>query len=216
MKTINLMQMLLTLFLLLLSNSALAWWDSNWNHKVPIIVNNSSATAVSNYEIKLTINTSNAPNFVWANNGDDIRFVDSDDLTLIPHFLEDYDAVAMTAIIWVSVPAIAAAGSRDINFYYDNAAASTTSNAVTTFSQSGVKYHSKNSTFDPANQATADSTFEATSDGIAGYGCTHFINYTNKDNAGTIAGGSGTDIIYTTEFFFESTVATTWEFRYGG
>ncbi len=216
MKTYFLKFKILSLLLLTISTNVFAWWNNNWNHKAPITVNNTSATAVSNYEVKLTINTTNAPNFVWANNGDDIRFVDSDDLTLIPHFLEDYDAIGMTAIIWVSVPAIAAAGSRDINFYYDNAAASTTSNASTTFSQSGVKYHSKNSTFDPANQASADSTFEATADGVAGYGCTHFTDYTNKDNAGTIAGGSGTDIIYTTEFFFESTVATTWEFRYGG
>ena len=214
--TINLK--LLSLLLLTLSSNVYAWWNSNWNHKVPITINNTSATSVTNYEVKLTINSTNAPNFVWSNNGDDIRFVDTDDLTLIPHFLEDFDAVAMTAIVWVSVPAISAAGSRDINFYYDNSTAATTSDASSAFSQTGIKYHTKNSTFDPTTQASADSTFESTADGVGGYGCTHFTDYTSIDNQSQfgVVGSNNMEIIYTSEMFFNVPIAATWEFRFGG
>lgn len=204
------------LIILCLSNSAtvLAWWDSDWNHRVNITIDNTSSSNVTNYEVKLTIDTSNAPSFDWSNNGDDMRFIDNDDMTELSFFIESFDAIAETATVWVSVPSITAMSSSDLYLYYDNGMVSNASDASTTFSQTGLKYHTRNSTFDPDSLASAQANFDGIADGITGFGCSNVSAFTSLENSELY--GSNNAMALTSEVFFEMPSSGTLQLRLGG
>jgi biopolymer transport protein ExbB len=46
--------------------------------------------------------------------GGDIRFVASDDKTLLPYHVERYDSLMNEAFVWVQVPDVKAVGSDDV------------------------------------------------------------------------------------------------------
>ncbi len=204
----------IVLILLFYCLTAHAWWDSDWNHRVNITVDNTSATAVTSYEVKLTIDASNAPNFDWSNNGNDIRFIDSDDMTMLAHFIESYDGIAEIATVWVNVPNIAAMDSANLFFYYDNSTATNTTDASATFSQSGLKYHTRNSTLDPDSLATAQSTFDGIADGTTGFGCSNVTAFTSLENSELY--GSNNAMALTSEVFFNMPSGGTLQLRLGG
>jgi hypothetical protein len=91
-------------------------------------VTNNSGTAVSNAQVKveLTYDGDMQDDF------EDLRFTDSDGVTLIPFWLASHITSA-TGTVWVKVPNLPASGVADIYVYYGNGSATSLSSGTTTF-----------------------------------------------------------------------------------
>ena len=97
------------------------WYDGSWKYRRRISFNNQYNGSVSHFPvlIKLEHNV----NFDYRkaqDNGNDIRFTDSDGTTLLPHDIEKWDQLG-TSFIWAKVPTIDASSNSDyIYIYYGN------------------------------------------------------------------------------------------------
>lgn len=193
-----------------------AWWNTDWNRNVSAQITNSSGSNLNNYPVRIDLNTSNMPGLDWNNNGNDLRVLDSDESTQLDFYIDSFNPTSQTAILWINLPTLNNGEVRTVYIYYHNTAATNASDAVATFSETGVKYHTRQTTFDPATRAQAEADFNSLDDSVAGYGCTILTDITNVDNSDTFSGPNN-DIIYFTETFFEVTAANSgsWEFRIG-
>ena len=115
---------LLALAGLLLAVDASAWWNTTWSHRRKLTFDNSvSGTSHANFPVLVVLNSSRIDYSKTKNDGSDLRFVDSDDLTLLDHEIEKWDETG-NSYVWVRVPQVAAASNTDfIWMYYGNAAA---------------------------------------------------------------------------------------------
>jgi hypothetical protein len=107
------------------------WYDFTWHWRKPITINNSGG-ALTNYQVKVVINTQELiAAGKMQSDGDDIRFTRSDKVTEIPYWIESGINTAST-IIWVKVPSIPG-GNSNIYIYYGNPAAAGASSGTATF-----------------------------------------------------------------------------------
>ena len=124
--------LLLPVLLLLVLPSVHAWAYGGWQYRVPITVNNSNSTALTDFQVKITVDTAS---LIAAGkmNADcsDMRFADSSDNPL-PYWIESGCNTAST-VVWVKVPSIPANGSTTIYMYYGNPAAASESNGFAVF-----------------------------------------------------------------------------------
>lgn len=104
------------------------WYDQNWSRRKKIRITNTTASTLTNMQVKLTV----PYNANMQSDFDDLRFTDSTGTTSINYFRESYIASA-TSTVWVKVPSIPASGSANIYMYYGNASVSTTGSAANTF-----------------------------------------------------------------------------------
>ena len=193
-----------------------AWWDCNWSKRVLVTVNNTSASALTNYEIPLLVNTANFPGYVFANNDKDFRAIDSNDSTLLNYFVEQRQAATTGYTAWIKIPSLAAGATKSFYIYYVNAAAVSGSSATNTFSQTGIRVWTRNSTADPTNRATYDAAFAAGTDTTgSGYGCKIITDWTNVNNNSLFGPpNKNTDILWAWLAFFDATGNVgNWGFR---
>ena len=107
------------------------WYNTSWQYRVPISVDNTTGGALTNYQVLVTLSNS----FDWANtnnDGSDIRLTSSDGVTEISYWIESWNDET-SARIWVEVPSVAAGTTTTVYLYYGNAAAATASNGANTF-----------------------------------------------------------------------------------
>ncbi|OUR60206.1 hypothetical protein A9Q73_12455, partial [Bermanella sp. 47_1433_sub80_T6] len=200
----------------LYSSQTLAYWSCAWPYRTTVTVQETSGNTLTNYQVKLTISGASLDSgYSWTNNGFDFRVVDSDDETLMNYWVEDWDQANKTATIWVLFSSLSANASRDIYLYYGNEFADTLANVPFTFTEPGIKFHTRNSTGNPDNISEAFSLFDAGNDSTAGYGCTFITDFTGIDNSGTF--GAGTNFIAYSETYFQvqSGEEGSWGVRYG-
>jgi hypothetical protein len=206
--------LLLTMF----SLPALAWWHCDWNYRFPIGISQPPGPAVTDYQVRVNLNAANVPaQFNWSLLGNDLRVVDQDDQTEINFYIERWNAAGQTAVIWVRVPTIGA-GGRTVYVYFGAPPGTANASTPMTFTEPGLKIHTRYSTVDPANRAAAETAFNNASDGVPGYGCRFVDAYVNVSNVGLFSppalnGNFG----WFAEVFFDVTPAQAgvWEFRYG-
>lgn len=104
------------------------WFDSNWNHRKRIRVQNNDPQAYATTTVKVTVAYDSAMRADFA----DLRFTLADGLTLTPHWIER--AVASTeATVWVRLPSLPASGQSVLNMYFGNSTATSTSNGSSVF-----------------------------------------------------------------------------------
>ncbi|TSC84283.1 MAG: hypothetical protein G01um101413_578 [Parcubacteria group bacterium Gr01-1014_13] len=116
------------------SVSAVDWYSSEWSYRKPITINNSSnSESLTNYQVQVSLDSSNFDFSKALSSGNDIRFTDDDGDTLISHHTESYDSSSQTGTIWVKVPSISASSNKTIYMYYGNSSATSTSNANDTW-----------------------------------------------------------------------------------
>ena len=123
-----LLSMLIGLVLKPVNAQPFAGWE--WQRSVTI--NNTSGSALSDYQISINLNNSN---FNFNNaiaDGGDLRVTSSDGVTEIPFWIEDWDKTAQQATIWVKVPSIPTTGDS-IYLYYGNPNVTSVSNGTSTF-----------------------------------------------------------------------------------
>ena len=88
------------------------WWNSSWSYRQKIsIPNTNTEDDLTNYQIKIELNSSNiGSNWNWNNDGNDTRFTYYNSTsrieTEIPFWIEEWNLTAQTAVIWVKVPLI--------------------------------------------------------------------------------------------------------------
>ena len=110
----------------------LAWWNSSWQYRRPITITEQSGSTLTDYQVKLTIDTANLISEGKMNSDcSDIRFTDEND-NEIPYWIENGCNSANT-IIWVKVPNIPANGQTTIYMYYGNPDATSESNGDEVF-----------------------------------------------------------------------------------
>ena len=111
----------------------MTWWNTDWQYKREITIQENSGNNLTDYQVKIVLNSSNF-DFSKANSdGSDIRFVDSDDTTPLSYWIEKWDSVNQEAIVWVKVPSIPANSTKTIYMYYGNPSASSESNGDAVF-----------------------------------------------------------------------------------
>jgi len=90
-------------------------------YKKPVIIDNSTGGALTNYQVLVTIDTGA---LVTAgklqSDCDDLRFLDADDSTALNYWIESGCNTSSTKV-WVMVPSISATSSKTIYLYYGNA-----------------------------------------------------------------------------------------------
>ncbi len=116
---------LLTLFLLFQTSGASAapapdWYNTSWDYRRVITIDNTGdANELTNYQIQVTLDSSNF-DFSRARTDKDIRFIDSDGNTLLQPWIRSYDSSGQIAIIWPKIPSIPAYSTKTIYMYYGN------------------------------------------------------------------------------------------------
>ena len=110
------------------------WFNNNWSYRRTITVPNPGATTLTDFQVKITLNSSTPFDFTKSkSDGSDIRVASDNGTTLIPFWIESWDDGAQLATLWVKVPIIPASGTTNILLYYGNAAATSVSNGTSTF-----------------------------------------------------------------------------------
>lgn len=105
-----------------------SWYEETWKFRKLITVDNSYYNSgLSDYQIKIVLNTNNFDFTKAQPNGADLRFTQSDGRTSLNYWVETYNSSAQEANIWVKIPLITASSSTKIYMYYGNSTASNSS-----------------------------------------------------------------------------------------
>ncbi|HEY8900649.1 MAG TPA: DUF2341 domain-containing protein [Chthoniobacterales bacterium] len=112
-------------FVLLLGNSAHAWWNPDWTTRKKITIDagdtgNPIASPIGGATILIRLHDGN---FTFTNakdDGSDIRFVAADDKTVLPSQVEKYDSLLNEAFVWVKVPEIKPRAATTVWLYSGN------------------------------------------------------------------------------------------------
>ncbi len=94
------------------------WWDNAWIHRAVITVDNTAGGgALTNYVVLVTVDTASPiANGEMDEQGDDIRFIDSDNATELDFWIESGVNTSDTRI-WVENPSIPASSTKTIYMY---------------------------------------------------------------------------------------------------
>ena len=111
--------------------SAQSWIGGPWSYRRMVTISNPGATILTNYQVKITID--NTFDFPSANSdGSDIRIADSDEVTPLSFWIEEWNTTQSSATIWVKVPSVPVEGTS-IYLYYGNNTATSESDGTSTF-----------------------------------------------------------------------------------
>jgi biopolymer transport protein ExbB len=100
----------------LLPATASAWWNTSWGLRRKITFNNSGQpTNLNDFPVLVRLDNTRVEYFRTQNLGQDIRFVDADDTTLLSHELWNE---AGSSYVWVRVPQVTGGSSTDFIWMY--------------------------------------------------------------------------------------------------
>lgn len=107
-----------------------SWLDTDWSHRMAFDIVNPGGVTLTDFQVNVTLDSEF--DFAAADpSGSDIRFTMSDGMTLLPHWIEEWNGPA-SASVWIKLPQIGASGER-IFMYYGNESAIDQSNGSSTF-----------------------------------------------------------------------------------
>lgn len=190
---------------------ALAWWNCAWSSRVPLDV--SASASGTNLLAEATFDATALPGYAWSGTDADLRIVDADDQTLLPHWSEPRPGNVQRLHVFFRVPAIGSTPRRVYVYYGNGAATSTSSNAL--FTAAGVRLLTRQMT--AGVQATLQGFYGAFDAAAqpAGYGCAVLPDYVGESNLSRF--GSGVNAHYSLLFFLDvpANQTGTWNFRLG-
>ena len=105
--------------------------SAGWDCRKPVTINN-PGDALSDYQVLVTLNSSNFDYSKASPDGSDIGFVNEDNTVALNYWIEEWDT-AEDSRIWVAVPGVTGSGSTTIYMYYGNPGASDASDGDATF-----------------------------------------------------------------------------------
>lgn len=198
-----------------------AWFDCDWQYQSIMTITESNGTAITNDKILITLDASDFNSeYTWSASGKDLRVVELDDMTVRPFVIQSWDAVAQIAEIYVDIISLPAGASEQLYLYYGNASASPPPTAsIYSVLEPGIRVHTRRSTADPTDQASAYAAFDAGNDTTPGYGCAvinEFDNIRNQVLFGPPNLNNNFGIRITAHHEVQAADVGVWEFRLGG
>jgi hypothetical protein len=124
--------MAMTCILITETANSQGWYDPDWQYRRPITVANPGGIMLTDYQVLITLNNDSLDFTNTQVDGSDIRITDTDGITLISFWIENWNFVTQQAIIWTKVPSIPTEGTT-VYLYYGNLAATSASSAANTF-----------------------------------------------------------------------------------
>ncbi|MFZ5391908.1 MAG: DUF2341 domain-containing protein [Patescibacteria group bacterium] len=100
------------------------WLDSNWNYRTGLTVfNNNNVDALDDYQVVFNLDTKYlVDSGKVLSSGNDLRFTDSDGLTLLDYFIHT-DLNNVNTKIFIKIPEVGADSQKKIYMYYGNPSA---------------------------------------------------------------------------------------------
>ena len=113
---------------------AVSWWKplSSWRYKCPITITNNSGETLSNYQVLIELTPSNFHYEHCREDGGDIRFLNFEENTELPYWIEEWNYNG-TSKIWVKVDSIPKGSNVCLYMYYGNCNAESNSDASAVF-----------------------------------------------------------------------------------
>jgi hypothetical protein len=107
--------------LLLPAADASAWWNAHWQKRRKLTFNNAGQSShLANFPVLVVLDAGRVDYAKTQDAGQDLRFVDADDQTVLSHEIELWNEGG-TSYVWVKVPQIDGGSTTDhIWMYYDN------------------------------------------------------------------------------------------------
>lgn len=142
---------------------SLAGWQ--FYNKITID-NTSNSNALTDYQVKISLDNTNFDFSKAQTNGEDIRILDSDNSTPLDFWIEKWDNTNQVATLLTKVPSISASSTKQIYLYFGNSSATSASNAANTFNfysdgssltnwtNNGATVNSSNGNPEPSLEAT--------------------------------------------------------------
>jgi hypothetical protein len=124
---------LLLLAALLLPMAGVQAQPAQWAERRPITLNNPNAGELRDFQVKLALDASNFDFTQSQPSGSDLRITDASGIGQLSYWIEQFDAAAQQAVVWVKVPQVPASASTTLYLYSGNAAAETLSSGRRTF-----------------------------------------------------------------------------------
>jgi biopolymer transport protein ExbB len=152
--------LLLVLFALA-PTQASAWWQNDWSYRKQITIDTTPkgvdiAQSTGRMPVLIRLHTGNFSFTDSQENGNDIRFVNSDDKTPLPFHIESFDPLLGVAAIWVDIPDMPAGSAKQIWMYYGNKKAPPAGDAAGTFDADyALVYHFDEGAGAPPKDRTA-------------------------------------------------------------
>lgn len=118
--------LLLPVLLLLIGGSlelqARTWWNEAWSTRTKFTVDTSDngvplPDAAGTATVVVRLHDGNFDFASAKEDGSDLRFVDSDDKTMLASQIEKFDPVMNEGFVWVKIPDVKAGATRDIYLY---------------------------------------------------------------------------------------------------
>ncbi len=114
-------------------NAYISLAENTFSNKIPIIITNNTAEAMSDFNVKIILDASNFDFTKTKTSGGDIRFLSSDEKTPLYYWTHKWDSIESSAEIWVKIPHIDANASITIHLYFGSSTASSSSDIKNTF-----------------------------------------------------------------------------------
>ena len=101
-----------------------SWWNTAWTNRTKLTFNNSLQTEdLTDFPVLVKLDSSRIDYSKAKANGDDLRFIDAGNATILSYEIESWNPSGVS-YIWVRVPKIDKQSSNDfIHMYYGNASA---------------------------------------------------------------------------------------------
>jgi biopolymer transport protein ExbB len=122
----SLRPVLLPVLLLLIGGSlelqARTWWNEAWSTRTKFTVDTSDngvplPDAAGTATVVVRLHDGNFDFASAKEDGSDLRFVDSDDKTMLASQIEKFDPVMNEGFVWVKIPDVKAGATREIYLY---------------------------------------------------------------------------------------------------
>jgi len=98
------------------------WFDINWSNRQEVSITHPVGTGgaiLYDYQVKISLNSSNFDFSGALTDGSDIRFTASDGVTAIPYWIEEWDQAGESGVVWIKVPLLPVEGLT-VYLYYGN------------------------------------------------------------------------------------------------
>ena len=105
---------------------------NGWEFMRKVIVKEQSGSDLTDFQVKIELDSSNFSFDKCKSDGGDLRFRLPTGEE-VPYWIEKWDNVSQSAIIWIKVPNIPANGETKVYMYYGNYSAANGSNGFNTF-----------------------------------------------------------------------------------
>src|ERR1700751_4415549 len=113
------------------NTAAASWWNKEWTIRKRIEIDSTTAGSpiadpIGTTAILIRLHDGNFRFTDAKEDGSDIRFVASDDKTLLTHHIEKYDALLNEAFVWIKIPDLKPGTKTTFWMSYGNAGSKAT------------------------------------------------------------------------------------------